>query len=148
MEKVREALKTIWHEVQSEEGAEAWNIVKDFLDKNTERKYEPHSIEAFIFEYDDDFIAHSTPDRLVKYIKNNALNIDTSVLEKCIVDRNREMTISDRLCEISYLYDRGEEEYVKEAHLLYDEADSLYDSIENVMKNEVLKIRKTIKTIK
>jgi hypothetical protein len=148
MDKVRDALKVMWHEIQSEEGANAWITIKDFLDKHIERKYQPHSIEAFIFEYDDDFIAHSTPDRLVKYIKDNALDIDTSVLEKCIVDRNREMEISDRLCNIMYQYERGEEEYVKETDLLIDEANSLYDSIANVMKEEVLRIRETIKNIR
>jgi hypothetical protein len=118
----------------------------EFMQVYESFNYVPFSIEEFIFEDEGDFIAHSTPDRLVKYIKDNALNIDTSLLEKCIVDRNREMTISDRICEIMYHFNREEEEYVNETSLLRDEADSLYESIADVMPNEILKIRQIIKT--
>jgi hypothetical protein len=120
--------------------------VEEFMEVYNKFNYKAFSIEEFLFT-DYDFIAHSTPDRLVKYINDNALDIDTSVLKKCIVDRNREMEISDRLCEIMYNYERGEEEYVKETELLCAESDSLYDSISNVMPKEVFKIRETIKQL-
>ncbi len=106
-------------------------------------QYKPFSIEAFLFG-EETGISYSIPNRLVKYVKDNELGIDTSLLEKCIIDRDRSDKISDRLCDIMWFHDRNIEEYVKETIELCNEEDSLMHSSFTVLNQEVLRIKEAI----
>lgn len=61
--------------------------------------YEPFSAEEFLFT-DISFLSQAMPKKLLRYIKESGLSIDTTHLEKCIADDKRNSQIEDMLTEI------------------------------------------------
>lgn len=138
------AMLTLFHEVQSEEGANAWTIMKEFVDKHNKVVYDQFSIEAFIFG-DDDFIAYGIPQKLIAYIKDNKLDINVSSLEECLACRKKAYEIDERISELFYRYERGDEDAIKETNLLCDEANMLWESTIQYLDTEVQHVKQQIK---
>ena len=61
--------------------------------------YAPLSAEEFIFT-DNKFISDAMPEKLLNYIKECGLSIDTTHLEKCIEDQKKYWKIEDTLTDL------------------------------------------------
>jgi hypothetical protein len=61
--------------------------------------YAPFSAEEFIFT-DKNFISNAMPEKLLSYIKECGLSIDTTHLEKCIEDQKKYSRIEDTLTDL------------------------------------------------
>ncbi len=120
------------------------NINRDeFLKVYESFNYEPFSVEEFIYE-EDDFISEAMPKKLIEYVKNNNLNIDTSALEKCLLDRDRMDSIGEEIFNINYSNGYGYTEEEPDLTDLFLEEEQLLHSVKNI-KNEVLKIKELCK---
>jgi hypothetical protein len=115
--------------------------VNNIIDNIMSYNFEVGSVESFL-NNDNNFIAESIPDKLIKYIKDNNLDIDTSKLEEYNIKKKELDKISDSISILNYSYSDDEEE--SELTELYLKEEELEEYID-LLKKEVLKIKTEIK---
>lgn len=125
-------------------GADAWAIVKEFVNKHNKVVYDQLSLEAFIFG-DNDFIAYGIPQRLIAYVKDNNLDINVSSLEECLTCRKRAYEIDKRISELFYRYEKGDIDAIEETNSICDEANMLWESTIQYLDTEVQHVKEQIK---
>jgi hypothetical protein len=141
----------MWHNIIGQMNTQALektlnhlNINRDeFLKVYESFNYKPFSVEEFIYQ-EEDFVSEAMPKKLIEYVKNNNLNIDTSALEKCLLDRDRMDIINEEIFNINYSHGYGYTQEEPDLNDLYCEEEQLYHSVKNI-KNEVLKIKELCK---
>ena len=122
---------------------EHFNInVEEFMSVYNKHNYSPFSVEEFLFT-DYDFVSESMPDKVIKYVKENNLDIDTVLLESYLLARKKYWELDDIICDISYGYDCGYDDDQEELNRLLLEQDELYELC-NLIPIELLKIKQLI----
>ena len=119
--------------------------VEEFIEVYDKFNYAPHSVEEFIFE-GLSFVSESMPERIIDYIKENNLGIDTSTLDDYILAREEWNALDEIICNINYGYDYGYDDDQEVLDKMRLQQDELYELIKNI-PNEVFKIRETIKQL-
>lgn len=110
------------------------NIIKNI------KGFEINSIERFIYDEDDNFVAESTPEKLIGYIKDKKLDIDISKLEEYNKNKKELDKIQDNIVMIQNL---GDKEDAKHLDTLYNREVEL-EKYPSLLKSEVLKVKSQI----
>jgi len=114
--------------------------IDNVIDNINQYNFKVGSIESFLYDNDDNFIAHSVPDKLIKYVKDNNLDIDISKLIEYNNYKKQYYKISDDIIMLNYSYSDDKESELTELYLKEEELEKYLD----LVKKEVLKIKKQI----
>jgi hypothetical protein len=114
--------------------------VDSVIDNIKKYNFEVGTIEDFLYNNENNFIAESIPDKLIKYIKDNNLDIDISNLEEYNKKKKELDKISDDINILNHSFDDDKESELTELYLKEEELEEYYD----LLKSEVLKIKSEI----
>lgn len=121
-----------------------------FLTVYEKYNYSSFSIEYFIFVDEDGFMSESKPKQILKYIKDNNLDIDTTKLET-LINHHQELNKIDQQLNDLYSGEYKKMGYSKkEIKKLIREAEETFENLipsDDWLKKEVFNIRKTIKQL-
>jgi hypothetical protein len=114
--------------------------IDNVIDNINQYNFKIGSIESFLYDNDDNFIAESVPDKLIKYVKDNNLDIDISKLIEYNNYKKQYYKISDDISMLNYSYSDDKESELTKLYLKEEELEKYLD----LVKKEVLKIKKEI----
>jgi hypothetical protein len=114
--------------------------IDNVIDNINQYNFKVGSIESFLYDNDDNFIAHSVPDKLIKYVKDNNLDIDISKLIEYNNYKKQYYKISDDISMLNYSYSDDKESELTKLYLKEEELEKYL----NLVEEEVLKIKKQI----
>lgn len=115
--------------------------IDNVIDNINQYNFKVGSIESFLYDNDDNFVAEAVPDKLIKYVQDNNLDIDISKLIEYNNYKKQYYKISD---DIYYMLNYSNSDD-KESKLteLYEKEEELGKYLD-LVKQEVLKIKSEI----
>lgn len=113
-----------------------------FIDVYEKYNYKPFSVEEFLYT-DITFVSEFMPEKLIEYIKQNSLSIETYNLEQCVYAKKRLYEIDYEISLLDYSYSYGYDDEAPDFTDLYEEQDALIDLL-NKTNIEVFKIKELI----
>lgn len=114
--------------------------IDNVIDNINQYNFKVGSIEAFLYDNDDNFVAEAVPDKLIKYVQDNNLDIDISKLIEYNNYKKQYYKVSDDIDMLNYSNSDDKESELTELYLKEEELGKYLD----LVKQEVLKIKKQI----
>lgn len=114
--------------------------IDNVIDNINQYNFKVGSIESFLYDNDDNFVAEAVPDKLIKYVQDNNLDIDISKLIEYNNYKKQYYKISNDIDMLNYSNSDDKESELTELYLKEEELEEYCD----LLKSEVLKIKSEI----
>lgn len=114
--------------------------IGNVIDNINQYNFKVGSIESFLYDNDDNFVAEAVPDKLIKYVQDNNLDIDISKLIEYNNYKKQYYKISNDIDMLNYSNSDDKESELTELYLKEEELEEYCD----LLKSEVLKIKSEI----
>ena len=114
--------------------------IDNVIDNINRYNFKIGSIESFLYDDDHNFISEVVPDKLIKYVKDNNLDIDISKLIEYNNYKKQYYKIGDDINMLMYSSSDDKESELTKLYLKEEEIEKYVD----LVNQEVLKIKKQI----